>query len=152
MVFRWLIGFFKRIFMVWDEHEWGYYTYTALDPKLAANQRWEVRLKTAEKPPETEADERLPQKTYTLVLHDKTGLTLEDVVYFSTELGKVEALEKKLKHDLQGNDCGWFWFKHIHRRNLDFIHSLKLNEGDLEGQSAGDDDLEATRREFFRGG
>jgi len=65
--------------------------------------------------------------------------------------GKVEALEKKLKHDLQGNNAGWFWFKHIHRRNLDFIHTLKLDEGIQEG-GAESDELEATRREFFRGG
>jgi hypothetical protein len=151
MVFRWLLGFFKRLFGIWDEHEWGYYTYTALDPKQPALQRWDVLVKTADKTPETPQEELLPRKTYTLVLHDKTGLTLEDVVYFSTELGKVEALEKKLKHDLQGNNCGWFWFKHIHQRNLDFIHSLKLDEGPLEGQAT-QDELEATRREFFRGG
>ena len=44
----------------------------------------------------TPAEETMPVKTFTLVLHDKTGLTLEDVVYFSTDLGRVEVLQKKL--------------------------------------------------------
>jgi len=150
VVFRWLMGFFKRLFGVWDEHEWGYYTYTALDPKQPAFQRWEVQLKSAAKPPETPQEELLPAKMHTLLLHDKTGLTLDDVVYFSTDLGRVELLAKKLRHELQGQDTGWFWFNNIHRRNLDFIHNIKLGEDLKEGQ-ASTDELEETRREFFRG-
>jgi hypothetical protein len=151
MVGRWLVGFFKRIFGIWDEHEWGYYVHTALDPKLPAFQRWEVRLKSADAPPETPGDELLPKKTYTVVLHDKTGLALEDVVYFSTDLGKVEVLQRKLNFELQSRNAGWFWHDHIHHRNLDFIHTLKVGEDLREGQASADE-IEATRREFFRGG
>jgi hypothetical protein len=149
MVWRWIVGFFKRLVRVWDEREASYYTYNGLDPALPAFQRWELQLKSTDKPPETPAEELLPRKTHTVVLHDKYGLSLDDVVYFTNDLGRAELLEKKLAHELQSRNSGWFWYDQIHYRNLDFIHGIRLGEEIVEG-SAGDDDLEATRRDFFR--
>jgi hypothetical protein len=149
MIGRWLVGFFKRIFNVWDDKEWDYYTHTGLDPKLPAFQRWQLQMHSTDKPPTTPEEELLPKKTHTLVLRDKTGLTPEDIVYFNNDLGRVEVLEKKLQQELQTRNAGWFWSDQIRNRNLDFIHGMKLGEALQEGTTA-DDELEQTRREFFR--
>jgi hypothetical protein len=150
MLGRWILGFFKRILNIWDDREWDYYTHTALDPKLPAFSRWQVSLHSKQQAPESEADQLLPKQNHTLILHDKSGLTQDDIVYFSTDLGRVEILEKKLQTELRSRNAGWFWFDQIKNRNLDFIHNIKLGE-DLPESTAADDDIESTRREFFRG-
>lgn len=150
MIARWILGFFKRLFNIWDDREWDYYTHTALDPKVPAFTRWELKLHSSDKQPETAADELLPKKTHTLVLHDKTGLSSEDVVYFNSDLTRVEVVEKKLAEELRSRNAGWFWHDQIKRRNLDFIHNMKLGEA-LPETTAADDELEETRRQFFRG-
>lgn len=149
MIGRWIVGFFKRLFSIYDDREWAYYAYTGMDPKIPAFTRWEVGLHSTDKPAETAADELLPKKTHTLILHDKTGLTQDDVVYFNTDLGRVQVLEKKLAEELRTRNAGWFWHDQIHRRNLDFIHGMKLGEDIKEDDT--DEDLEETRRQFFRG-
>jgi hypothetical protein len=150
MVGRWLVGFFKRIFNIWDDREWAYYTQTALDPKLPAFSRWDLNLHSTDKPPQGPEDELLPKKQHTIILHDKTGLTPEDIVYFHTDLGRVQILEKKLQEELRSRNAGWFWFDQIRNRNLDFIHNLRMAETlPMEG-SAEEQDLDAMRREFFR--
>jgi hypothetical protein len=149
MVGRWIVGFLRWVVRQWDEKEWAYYTRTGLDPGQPAFRRWDLQLKTTDLPPETPAEERVPRKNYSLILHDKNGLTLDEVVYFTPDLGRAEALEKKLNEELQTRDSGWFWHDQIRHRNLDFIHNLRLGEEVMEG-SAGDDDQEATRKEFFR--
>jgi hypothetical protein len=147
---RWLLGLFRYLLRQWDEKEWTYYARTGLDPNLPAFKRWELQLKTTELAPENATEEKLPRKNYSVILHDKYGLSLDDVVYFTPDLGRAEALEKRLNDELQSRDSGWFWHDQIAHRNLDFIHNLRLGEQIVEGSAGDEDDLEATKREFFR--
>lgn len=150
MIGRWILGFFKRIFNIWDDREWDYYTHTGLDPRLPAFSRWELKRHSTDKPGAGDGDALLPQKNHTLILHDKTGLTQDDIVYFNSDLGRVDVLSKKMEEELRSRNAGWFWFDQIKNRNLDFIHVLKLGE-ELQEANAAEDDIESTRREFFRG-
>ena len=44
LLVRWFTGLMKRLFGGWEDREWYYYNRTGLDPKLAASQRWSVRM------------------------------------------------------------------------------------------------------------
>jgi hypothetical protein len=149
MVWRWFVGLLRRLVNLWDGLEWAYYARVGLDPTLPAFRRWELKQKAAELPPDAEDDGLLPQKTYTLILHDKYGLTAEDVLYFSTDLGRVEVLHKRLDDELQSRNSAWFWHYQIVHRNFDFIHGMRLGEDLAEGVIE-EEDAEAMRRDFFR--
>ena len=106
IVVRALIGFIKALIRIWDQEEWFYYTKTGLDPKLPAFQRWDIFTKQEDKEPETEAERIMPKKNFWVILRDKFMLTPEEVIFFTTDPDKVEALLEEYQSELRTRTSG----------------------------------------------
>jgi hypothetical protein len=146
VVVRWLVGLVKHLTGIWQVSEWNYYAKTSLDPKIAAFQRWEVAVKADAKPPDNDRERLLPQTSYKVILHDKYGLTPEDVIFFTVKKDQAEGVEAQYLKELRSRSCGEFYYSMIKNRQLDFFHNFHA-VGD-EVKEGGDVD-EETRREMF---
>ena len=147
LVARWFTGLFKRLFAGWEDREWFYYNRCGLDPKPPAYQRWEVRMKTSERPPEVEGG--LPEHSYSVILDDKYGLTAEDLVFTTNMLDKAQAVLQQFERELRTRSCGDFYYTNIRNRRLDFFHNFKaVGNEPLEGSAEIDEETE--REKFLR--
>jgi len=149
IIVRWIVGFFKTIVNLWGWYEWFYYTKTGFDPKTPALQRWECFVKEADKVPETEAERLLPTKNHWLILRDKFMQSRDEVLFYSTDLERLEVLKEEYEREMRTRSSGDFYYKMIKSRNLDFIHGYKLpsEEPLVEGL---DMDAEQEREKFLR--
>jgi hypothetical protein len=145
IIVRCIIGFFRTLVRLWDNTEWFYYNRTGLDPKLPAYQRWNLTVRAEDKTPETEAERVLPVKNYTVVLQDKYMLTSDEIIFFSTDKDKVDALQEKYERELKHRTSGDFYYEMIRNRRLDFYHNYRIPTGEVE---AAEPD-EQTRRDMF---
>ena len=125
MIIRWIVGFFKTLVNLWDWQEWGYYTKTGFDPKMAASQRWESYIKISDRAPETEAEELLPLKNRRLFLRDKFSQTADEMIYGSTDDYKVDAVREEYDKELRSRTAGNFYATMIVNRNLDYFHNVR---------------------------
>ena len=149
MIGRWFVGFFKALFNIWDWDEWFYYTKAGLDPKIPAKDRWDIEMRVDAKPPETRAEEIMPLKHHMVMLHDKFGQSADEVVFFTTDPDKANALIDEFKRELRTRTSGNFYYRMIKRRNLDAFHEYKVQgeEPLVEGQEI---DPEQEREKFLR--
>src|SRR5687768_1263709 len=104
LLVRWFTGLLKRLFGGWEDREWFYYNRTGLDPKPPAYERWTVRMKDEQRPPEIPGD--LPTHSYSVILEDKYGLTLEDMVFNTSMLDKAQAVLQQFERELRTRSCG----------------------------------------------
>ena len=148
MVIRWLIGLFPALFQQWSQPEWFYFAKTGFPPKTPAFQRWDIFVKTEPKPPETESERLLPQINRWVLLKDKFMQTADEVLFFTTEADKVDALVEQYKRELRTRTAGDFYYTMVKGRNLDFFHVYTgLKEPLIEGQEI---DAEQEREKFLR--
>lgn len=149
IVIRWIIGFFKTLVNLWDWTEWRYYVDHGLPPKTPAFHRWEVRVEASEKEPETEAERVLPTKNQRVILHDKYHLRADEMLFYTTDTDKVDALVAEYERELRTRTSGNFYYKMVRGRNLDFFHEFRqLGEEPLkEGLEI---DEETEREKFLR--
>lgn len=145
-VIRWFVGFFKALFRIWDQEEWFYYAKTGLDPRIPAFQRWDVLVREELKTPETEAEELLRPRNYRVILHDKYMQTPEEVIFFTTDKDKIDALEAQYRRELDSRTSGDFYYRMVKGRQLDFYHNYKIAS---EAINEGAEVDEETRREMF---
>ncbi|MCC7477951.1 hypothetical protein IT575_05780 [bacterium] len=147
MFILWTIrGFFMSLFGLWTQDEWFYYSRTGLDPRLPAYQRWAVRVHAEDKLPDSEAERLMPVKNQTVILEDKYMLTGEEVLFYSTDAGKIGALVRKYEDELRSRSCGEFYFRNIKNRQLDFFHNFKEPSEQPPEEAEID---EETRRNMF---
>jgi hypothetical protein len=101
------------------------------------------------KRPETQAEEIMPLKNHMVMLHDKFGQSADEVVFFTTDPDKANALVEEFRRELRTRTSGNFYGKMIKRRNLDFFHDYKVlgEEPLVEG---GEIDPEQEREKFLR--
>ncbi len=149
MVIRWIQGFFKALFNIWDWDEWFYYAKNGLDPKLPAADRWDIQLRAEAKPPANAAERIMPLKNHMVVLHDKFSQRPDDVVFYTTDPDKAKTMVDEFLRELRTRTSGNFFYKMIKRRNLDFIHNFKVSTDDhlVEGTEI---DAEQEREKFHR--
>lgn len=148
MILRWLIGFFPALVRMWDQTEWFYYAKTGFPPKTPAFQRWEVYAKTEPKKPESEAERLLPLNNRWVILRDKYMQTPDEVIFFTTEADKVDALLAEYQRELRTRTSGDFYYSMIKGRNLDFFHVYTgVKEPLIEGKEI---DEEQAREKFLR--
>jgi hypothetical protein len=149
VIVRCVIGFFKTLVNLWGWYEWFYYTRTGFDPKTPAFHRWEVHVREAAKEPETEAERLLPAKNHWLMLRDKFMQTGDEVIFYSTDKDRMDALRDEYNRELRTRTSGDFYYSMVKGRNLDFIHEYKpLGEEPLvEGIEVSE---EEEREKFLR--
>src|SRR6185436_16757076 len=124
IIVRWLVGLLKRLFAGWEDREWFYYNRTGLDPKMPAYLRWEVRLKDEPKEPQTDAERLMPLRNYAVILTDKLGFTAEDMVFFTQQLDKAQAVHEQYQRELRTRSAGDFYYRMVKNRQLDFFHNF----------------------------
>ena len=148
MVVRWFYGFFLALVRLWDQTEWFYYAKTGFNPKLPAFQRWEVHVKTEAKAPDTDAERVLPLTNRWVMLRDKFAQRPDEVLFFTTEPDKVDALVKEYDSELHTRTSGDFYYTMVKGRNLDYFHVYSnLKETLVEGKEI---DAEQEREKFLR--
>ncbi|MCH7471676.1 hypothetical protein IIA79_01800 [bacterium] len=149
IVARWLLGFVKALFRIWDQSEWFYYAKTGIDPSLPAFQRWEVKVKEEDKPPESEAEDLLPLTNRWVILHDLFMQMPEEVLLYTTDPDKVDALVQQYERELRSRTSGDFYYTMVKGRQLDFFHDFKVlgQEPLVEGTAI---DEEQEREKFLR--
>lgn len=149
IIIRAIIGFFKTLVNIWGWYEWFYYTRTGFDPKVPAFKRWEILLKSENKQPETEAERLLPTKNNWIILRDKFMQTPDEVIFYSTDKDKVEALLEEYEREMRSRTSGDFYHNMVKGRNLDFIHTYRPADAgaSLEGTEI---DEEQEREKFLR--
>ena len=149
VVFRWFVGFIKALVRIWDQDEWFYYALTGFDPRLPAFERWDMLSKVVDKQPETEAERIMPVKNHWVILHDKYSQTPDEVIFFTTDKDKVDALMDEYKRELRTRTAGNFFYKMIRGRNLDFLHKY-IPPGQEQLIEGTEIDKEQEREKFLR--
>jgi hypothetical protein len=145
---RWFAGFFRAIVGLWSQPEWFYYAKTGLDPKLPAFQRWAVKVKHEDRKAGHGEDDRLAQRNYSVILHDNFMLTPEEVLFFTQDKDKVDALEQQYQRELGSRTSGEFYYTMVKGRKLDFFHDYKvIQPAPLETEEI---DEEQKREMFIR--
>lgn len=148
VLFRWLLGLVKALFGAWSQPEWFYYAKTGLDPKLPAFQRWAVKLKQESRPEGPGEDDMLRPRSFSVVLHDNFMLTPEEVIFFTPDKDKVDALQEQYERELHSRSSGDFYYTMVKGRKLDFFHNFKVVQAvPLE---ASEIDEEQKREMFIR--
>lgn len=147
IIIRWVLGLFRLLLGAWSQPELAYYAKTGLDPKIPAFQRWEVKVKQEEKRVSQE-EEMLKPRSYSVFLIDKFMLTPEDLVFFTADKDKVDALQGQYERELRSRSSGDFYYSMVKGRKLDFFHNFKVvQERPLE---ASEIDEEQKREMFLR--
>ena len=137
MALRWITGFFKWLVRLWDHTEWFYYAKSGIDPKLPASDRWDVYIKTADKAQESDDERMLPKQNRWVMLKDKYMQSQDEVLFFTTDGDKVNALAQEYKKELRTRTSGDFYYRMIVNRNLDFFHNYHVEDEELaEGMEA----------------
>lgn len=148
IIVRCIIGFFKTLVNLWGWYEWFYYTRTGFDPKIPAFKRWEIFLKSEHKRPETEAERLLPTNNNWIILRDKFMQSPDEIIFYSTDKDKVDALIEEYEREMRTRTSGDFYHNMVKNRNLDFIHTYKpVDSGPLEGTEIDEDQA---REKFLR--
>ena len=148
IIVRWFIGFFKTLVNLWGWYEWFYYAKTGFDPKVPAFKRWEIFIKSEAKRPETEAERLLPTNNNRIILRDKFMQSPDEVIFYSTDKDKVDALMEEYDREMRTRSSGDFYYNMVKARNLDFIHNYQVDSGGpLEGKEI---DEEQAREKFLR--
>ena len=148
IIVRWFIGVFKTLVNMWGWYEWFYYAKTGFDPKVPAFKRWEIFVKSEAKNPETEAERLLPTKNNWIILRDKFMQSPDEVIFYSTDKDKVDALTEEYDREMRTRSSGDFYQNMVKGRNLDFIHAFRPDSGALiEGTEI---DPEQEREKFLR--
>jgi len=148
MVFRWLIGFAKALINLWSQDEWFYYAKTGLDPKLPAFQRWEISTRIEDKKPDSEAERIMPLKNRWVILRDKFMLRPEDVLFFTTDQDKVNAVLEQYQRELRTRTSGEFYYKMVKGRHLEDFHEFRVPTETIPGTPEAE--AEQEREKFLR--
>lgn len=148
IVFRWLIGFFKTLINLWSWYEWFYYTRTGLDPKLPAFQRWEISTRIEDKRPESDAERIMPLQNRWVILKDKFLLRPEEVLFFTTDQDKVNAVLEQYQRELRTRTSGEFYYKMVRGRHLEDFHEFRVPSEVIPGTAEAD--AEQEREKFLR--
>lgn len=149
MIVRWVVGFVKALFGIWNKFEWSYYASTGLDPKLPAFDRFEVVLRTSNKAPETEAERLLPRKNRSVVLKDKYSQMPDEVLFFDTDEDRSAAVIQEYERKLKTLSAGEFYFKMVRQRDLEFIHNMRFDTEPTKAATA-EELAEQEREKFLR--